>query len=59
MRVMQNEGTIDKSIVNDLYFLGRTLGNKYRRLRITYQIFMTGMVLTVTTFGVLYMLGKY
>ncbi|MBI1227700.1 MAG: HD domain-containing protein [Bacteroidetes bacterium] len=59
MRVMEHEGTIDKSIVNDLYFLGRTLGHKYRRLRITYQIFMTGMVLTVVTFGMLYMLGKY
>lgn len=59
MRVMQKEETIDKSIVNDLYFLGRTLGNKYRRLRITYEIFMSGMVLTVLTFGILYMLGKY
>lgn len=59
MRVMQKEETIDKSIVNDLFFLGRTLGNKYRRLRITYEIFMSGMVLTVLTFGILYMLGKY
>ncbi len=59
MRVMQNEEIIDKSIVNDLYFLGRTLGNKYRRLRITYEIFMSGMVLTVVTFGVLYLTGNY
>lgn len=59
MRVMSNEEIIDKSIVNDLYFLGRTLGNKYRRLRITYEIFMIGMVLTVITFGVLYMTGNY
>lgn len=59
MRVMQNEEIIDKSIVNDLYFLGRALGNKYYRLRITYQIFMTGMVLTVLTFGMLYLTGNY
>lgn len=59
MRVMQNEEIIDKSIVNDLYFLGRALGNKYYRLRITYQIFMTGMVLTVLTFGLLYLTGIY
>jgi len=59
MRVMQKEETIDKSIVNDLFFLGRTLGNKYRRLRITYQIFMFGMVATVLTFGVLYISGNY
>lgn len=59
MRVMANEEIIDKSIVNDLYFLGRTLGNKYHRLRITYEIFMIGMVLTVLTFGILYLTGNY
>ncbi|MBK9015810.1 MAG: HD domain-containing protein [Saprospiraceae bacterium] len=59
MRVMQNEEIIDKSIVNDLFFLGRTLGFKYRRLRITYEIFMVGMVLTVITFGILYLTGNY
>ncbi len=59
MRVMQNEEIIDKSIVNDLFFLGRTLGHKYRRLRITYEIFMVGMVLTVLTFGILYLTGNY
>lgn len=59
MRVMSNEEIIDKSIVNDLYFLGRTLGHKYRRLRITYEIFMIGMVLTVLTFGILYLTGNY
>ncbi len=59
MRVMQTEENIDMSIVNDLYFLGRTLGNKYHRLRITYQIFMFGMVATVITFGLLYLTGNY
>lgn len=59
MRVMAKEETIDKSIVNDLYFLGRTLGNKYHRLRITYEIFMVGMVMTVLTFGILYLTGNY
>jgi predicted metal-dependent HD superfamily phosphohydrolase len=59
MQVMQTEENIDMSIVNDLYFLGRTLGNKYHRLRITYQIFMLGMVATVLTFGILYVTGNY
>jgi predicted metal-dependent HD superfamily phosphohydrolase len=59
MQVMQTEENIDMSIVNDLYFLGRTLGNKYHRLRITYQIFMLGMVATVLTFGMLYLTGNY
>ncbi|MAT53818.1 MAG: hypothetical protein CMN32_05010 [Saprospirales bacterium] len=51
-KVLLNDELLDNSIVNDLYFLGRTLGNKYRRLRITYNIFMIGMVLTVIAFGI-------
>lgn len=50
-KVVKNEGILTNSIVNDLYFLGRTLGNKYHRLRITYFIFMIGMVMTVITFA--------
>ncbi|MFQ5448473.1 MAG: Pycsar system effector family protein [Saprospiraceae bacterium] len=50
--VVQNAEILDNTIVNDLYFLGRTLGNKYRRLRITYNIFMIGMVCTAIAFVV-------
>ena len=50
-KVVKDEGILTNSIVNDLYFLGRTLGNKYHRLRITYFIFMLGMVMTVITFA--------
>lgn len=51
-KVLLSDELLDNSIVNDLYFLGRTLGNKYRRLRITYNIFMIGMVCTVIAFGI-------
>lgn len=57
-RVVKNEGILTNSIVNDLFFLGRTLGNKYHRLRITYIIFMVGMVLTVLTFAIAFWLEK-
>ena len=57
-QVTQNEDILDKSIVNDLYFLGRTLGQKYYRLRITYSIFMIGMVLTVLVFAITFLAGK-
>ncbi len=53
--VTHNEDLLDKSIVNDLYFLGRTLGHKYRRLRITYAIFMIGMVTTVLVFAITFL----
>ncbi|TAK49541.1 MAG: HD domain-containing protein [Saprospiraceae bacterium] len=49
--VVRNAEILDNTIVNDLYFLGRTLGNKYRRLRITYNIFMIGMICTGLAFA--------
>ncbi len=57
-QVTQNEDILDKTIVNDLFFLGRALGQKYRRLRITYNIFMIGMVITVLVFAVIFLIGK-
>lgn len=51
-KVLLKDELLENSIVNDLYFLGRTLGNKYRRLRITYNIFMIGMVCTVIAFAI-------
>ncbi len=48
--VINNEQIIEKSIVNDLYYLGRALGSKYSQLRTCYLIFMTGMTLTVIAF---------
>lgn len=57
-QVTHNEDILDKSIVNDLYFLGRALGQKYYRLRITYSIFMVGMVLTVLVFAITFLATK-
>lgn len=57
-QVTKNEDILDKTIVNDLYFLGRALGQKYHRLRITYSIFMIGMVVTVLVFALTFLVGK-
>ncbi len=57
-QVTQNEDILDKSIVNDLYYLGRALGQKYYRLRITYSIFMVGMVVTVLVFAATFLASK-
>ena len=40
-----------KSLNKDLYFLGVVLARKYKLLRITYTIFMTGIILSVLSFG--------
>lgn len=56
-KVLLNDELLDNSIVNDLFFLGRALGNKYRRLRITYHIFMIGMICTVVAFAITMLLS--
>jgi predicted metal-dependent HD superfamily phosphohydrolase len=48
--VINDDHIIEKSIVNDLYFLGRALGSKYSQLRTCYLIFMIGMTATVLAF---------
>jgi predicted metal-dependent HD superfamily phosphohydrolase len=54
-KVVTNDAILDDTVVNDLYFLGRALGHKFRRLRICYSIFMIGMTLTVVSFIVSYL----
>jgi len=40
------------SLVKDIYYLGVVLGRKYRFLRISYTIFMYGLIISVVAFGV-------
>lgn len=52
--VLGNEKDLDSAIMRDLFFLGRSLGTKYQQLRICYNIFMIGVVITVFVFAVCY-----
>ncbi len=45
------------SMVKDIYFLGVVLAKKYKLLRLSYTIFMFGLILSVIAFVVAYMLG--
>lgn len=38
------------SLIRDQYFLGKVLGKKYKYLRISYTIFMYGLIFSVMTF---------
>jgi predicted metal-dependent HD superfamily phosphohydrolase len=40
------------SMVKDLYFLGVVLAKKYRNLRISYNIFMYGLVIAMVIYGI-------
>ena len=52
--VIDDSDLLDKSVINDLYYLGEALGGKYNLLRTCYLVFMIGMTLTVVAFGLTY-----
>ncbi|NNE28941.1 MAG: HD domain-containing protein [Saprospiraceae bacterium] len=45
--VIANEDVLEKTVLMDLYYLGKSLGKKYHLLRVCYTIFMVGIALTV------------
>ncbi|MEN0004411.1 MAG: Pycsar system effector family protein [Bacteroidota bacterium] len=49
-RVIADDSHLDESIMRDLYFLGSSLGTKYNQLRVCYNIFMFGIIVTVIIF---------
>jgi hypothetical protein len=53
LEIVSDTKKLDSSIMRDLYFLGRSLGRKYRLLRICYTIFMIGIITTVLAYGLL------
>lgn len=48
--MMKDRDYLYNSMIKDLYYLGIVLEKKYRLLRIAYNIFMTGIVLSVVAF---------
>ncbi|PQB05954.1 Pycsar system effector family protein [Aureitalea marina] len=50
--MLQDKEYIYNSLTKDLYFLGLVLERKYRILRITYTVFMVGMVVSVIAFAI-------
>ena len=52
-KVVSNNEILDNSITRDLFFLGRSLGLKYDKLRWCYNTFMWGVGLTVLSFIVI------
>jgi len=48
--MMNDRDYLYGSMIKDLYYLGKVLGRKYRYLRICYNIFMYGLVVSVLAF---------
>lgn len=49
-QTIEQEDRLEGAIMRDLYFLGKSLGRKYSQLRVCYNIFMIGVILTVLVF---------
>ncbi|UOQ72757.1 Pycsar system effector family protein [Hymenobacter cellulosilyticus] len=50
--LMRNKDNLYTNMVTDIYYLGEVLSRKYRLLRISYTIFMVGLILTALSFGI-------
>ena len=50
--LVKDKEYVYSSLTKDLYFLGLVLNKKYKILRLTYNIFMVGMVISVIAFGI-------
>lgn len=49
--LLKDKDYVYSSLTKDLYFLGKVLERKYRILRITYTVFMIGIIISVFAFG--------
>ncbi len=50
--LVKDKEYVYSSLTKDLYFLGLVLNKKYKILRLTYNIFMIGMIISVIAFGI-------
>ena len=50
VEMMNDSNYLYSSLIDDIYFLGRVLGKKYRFLRLAYNIFMYGIIVAVVAF---------
>lgn len=55
-QMMNDKEYLYTSITKDIYFLGVVLGKKYRLLRISYNVFMYGLVLAIIAFILAFMI---
>jgi predicted metal-dependent HD superfamily phosphohydrolase len=55
--VMEDKRYLYGNLTKDLYYLGLVLNRKYNLLRITYTVFMVGIVISVISFAIAFFLG--
>jgi predicted metal-dependent HD superfamily phosphohydrolase len=55
--MMKDADYLYGSLIKDIYYLGIVLGKKYRFLRIAYNVFMFGFVLSILSFIIAFMMS--
>ena len=50
--MMQDPDYLYSSMIQDIYYLGAVLGKKYKLIRLSYNIFMIGIIISVAAFAV-------
>ncbi|WP_299225747.1 Pycsar system effector family protein [uncultured Psychroserpens sp.] len=50
--MIKDKDYIYKALTKDLYFLGKVLERKYRLLRVTYTVFMVGIICSLIAFAI-------
>lgn len=50
--LVNDKDYIYKALTKDLYFLGKVLQRKYQILRVTYTVFMIGIIVSLIAFGI-------
>lgn len=50
--LMRQKDMLYTNMVTDVYYLGEVLDRKYRLLRVSYSIFMVGLILTALSFAI-------
>jgi len=59
MKELMNSGDyLYSNLIKDIYFMGKVLGRKYKMLRISYNLFMYGLVVSVLAFLVMQALNQ-
>ena len=54
--ILKDKDYVYEALTKDLYYLGIVLNRKYKILRWTYTIFMTGIIISVISFVIAFWL---
>ncbi len=55
--MMNDREYLYRSMIKDIYYLGKVLAKKYKFLRLSYNVFMFGLVVAIIAFGIAFFIS--